>query len=571
MADTRTKSIINERVFQWWDYPIFFLLTATSLGVMLSFFLYWFSFKDWQSHPVSFGLMTVILIVVLANNQGRWFLLYCMRKPRLKHPRPGWRVAVVTTFVPNGEPLEMLERTVNAFVSLDYPHDTWVLDEGDDEKVKALCFRLGANHFSRKNFPQRQSREGTFQSDSKHGNYNVWFHEIGSDHYDIIAAFDPDHIPHSSFLSSVLGYFEDPKVAYVQAPQTYYNQKASFIARGAAEETYAYYSSVQMASYGLGYPIIIGSHNTHRVIALKQIGGFAAHEADDLLITLCYQAAGWKGVYLPQILARGLTPVDWSGYLQQQRRWARSVLDVKLRHSFEHSKALSWKSRIMSFLHGLNYLHRAAMIFFYLFLIGLMLATGTTPKVVSYLTVKKLGILCVVLQLSEFYRQRFYLDPRNEWGFHWRVALLQYAKWPWFLLALADILLDRRVAYILTPKVKFKTQNHLLLMPNLLVAILLCSAWVVGQSLGVTVHPLIYVFALIFVVASIVLIWTEFWEFPPPYQKELQMTSSLNVERSPAAEQPDPVLLASEEDLAGEGEDAPAEIALREGSQNRRT
>jgi hypothetical protein len=108
-------------------------------------------------------------------------------------------------------------------------------------------------------------------------------------------------------------------------------------------------------------------------------------------------------------------------------------------------------------------------------------------------------------------------------------------------------------------------------MPNLLVAILLCSAWVIGQSLGVTVHPLIYVFAAIFVVASIVLIWTEFWEFPRPYQKELQMTSSLNVERSPAAEQPEPLLLASEEDLADEGEDAPAEIALRKGSQNRRT
>ena len=202
-----------------------------------------------------------------------------------------------------------------------------------------------------------------------------------------------------------------------------------------------------------------------------------------------------EGSLLPQILARGLTPVDWGGYLQQQRRWARSVLDIKLRRSFEYSKALSWKSRIMSLLHGLNYLHRAVMIFFGLLLISFMLATGSAPSVVSYPTIRKLAVLCLVLQLCEFYRQRFYLDPRNEWGFHWRVALLQYAKWPWFLLALADVLLDRRVAYILTPKVKSKTQNHLLLMPNLLVAILLCSAWVVGQSLGVTVHPLIYIFA----------------------------------------------------------------------------
>ena len=513
MTDIRTKSITDERVFEWWDYPIFLLLSILSLGAILYFLLHWFRFEDWLLHPVSFPIMTAILLVILTNNQGRWFLLPYMRRPRTMIPRPGWRVAVATTFVPGGEPLEMLKGTVEALIGLDYPHDTWVLDEGDDEKVKALCLELGASHFSRKNRRQHQGAEGTFQSNSKHGNYNAWLNEVGFEGYEFITAFDPDHVPNSTFLSDVLGYFEDEKVAYVQAAQAYCNQKASFIARGAAEETYAYYSSVQMASYGMGYPIIVGSHNSHRVTALKEIGGFAAHDADDLLVTLRYQTAGWKGVYVPQILARGLTPVDWNGYLEQQRRWARSVLDIKLRRHSESSKGLSWKSRIMSLLHGLNYLHRAVMIFFVLFLIGLMLATGRTPAVVSYLTIQKLGILCAVLQLCEFYRQRFYLDPRNEWGFHWRVAFLQYAKWPWFLLALLDVLLGRRVSYILTPKVKSKTRNHLLLMPNLVIIILLCSAWVVGQSLGVTVHPLIYMFAAVFVVASIILIWTQLLGF----------------------------------------------------------
>jgi cellulose synthase (UDP-forming) len=571
MAGMTSRPEIAERVFKWWDYPIFVFLSILSLGAILSFLLNWFSPEDWLLHPVSFPLMTAILLVILTNNQGRWFLLYYMRKPRPMTPRPGWKVAVVTTFVPNGEPLEMLEETVQALVGLDYPHDTWVLDEGDDEKVKALCLKLGASHFSRKNLLQHKAREGTFQSDSKHGNYNVWLHEVGFDGYDFITTFDPDHVPNSTFLGGVLSFFEDEKVAYVQAAQAYYNQKASFIARGAAEETYAYYSSVQMASYGMGYPIIVGSHNSHRVTALKEIGGFAAHDADDLLVTLRYQTAGWRGVYVPQILARGLTPVDWGGYLQQQRRWARSVLDIKLRQHSESSKGLSWKSRIMSFLHGLNYLHRAVIIFFSLFLIGLMLATGRTPAVVSYLTIQKLGILCAVLQLCEFYRQRFYLDPRNEWGFHWRVALLQYAKWPWFLLALLDVLFGRRMPYALTSKVRSNSINHWLLLPNLLIITFLGGAWVVGQSLAVTVHPLVYVFATVFVVASIVLIWTEFWDFPPPYEKQFQITPGLNVNTSPVAEQLEPLLLATNEGLADEGGDEPSEIALRPGPQNRRT
>src|SRR5207302_7238529 len=133
------------------------------------------------------------------------------------------------------------------------------------------------------------------------------------------------------FLSQVLGYFNDPTIGYVQTPQAYYNQHASFIARGAAEEPYGYYSSVQMASYGLGYPIVIGCHNTHRMAALKDVGGFAPHDADDLLITLLYRSRRWNGVYVPRILARGLAPVDWGAYLDQQRRWARSLLDLKIR------------------------------------------------------------------------------------------------------------------------------------------------------------------------------------------------------------------------------------------------
>ena len=133
------------------------------------------------------------------------------------------------------------------------------------------------------------------------------------------------------FLSELLGYFEEGAVGYVQAAQAYYNQRASFIARGAAEETYDYYSSTQMAAYAIGQPAVVGCHNVHRMAALREVGGFAAHDADDLALSMQYHAHGWRGVYVPRILARGLTPVDWNGYLKQQLRWARSVVDVRLR------------------------------------------------------------------------------------------------------------------------------------------------------------------------------------------------------------------------------------------------
>ena len=88
----------------------------------------------------------------------------------------------------------------------------------------------------------------------------------------------------------------------------------------------------------------------------------------------------WQGVYVPEILARGLAPVDWNGYLRQQRRWARSVIDIKLRRSHLAMNNLSLKSRIMSFLHGINYLHRSALIVLMSFLlIGFHACTGRVP------------------------------------------------------------------------------------------------------------------------------------------------------------------------------------------------
>ncbi len=511
----------SEEIFKWWDYPLFIILTGLIWFAIIYFCSYWFSLGDWSYYPVSFSILTFILVVILANNQFQWFLLIFMKRPKLMRARSGLKVGVATTFVPGAEPHEMLEETVTALVALDYPHDTWVLDEGDDPEVKALCRRLGAHHFSRKNLARYQTETGRFQARSKHGNYNAWLYEIGFDQYDIVTAFDPDHVPEPTFLSRVLGYFENQKVGYVQAAQVYYNQNASFIARGAAEETYAYYSSIQMAYYGLGYSIVNGCHNTHRVTALKQVGGFAPHDADDLLITLLYQASGWQGVYVPQILARGLTPVDWNGYLTQQRRWARSVLGIKFRIHPKLSKNLSFGTRAICLLHGVNYIQDSIVNFLGLAVLIFMLATGVTPNALAHLNVPRLAILFGVLQLCNFYRQRFHLDWQNEWGLYWRAAILKYAKWPYIIAAFCEVLLDRRVPYALTLKVKSKTRHRMSLWPHLIVACLILSAWIIGIFTVPHTHPILHIWAAVFVCWSLALVATELLNFPDPYDKAL--------------------------------------------------
>ncbi len=513
-------SIVKEKLFTRADNITFALLTCLCVAAIVIFTRRWFSFWEGGAHLVSFLILTLIVYFKVANSLARWLTLPFMRRPGLMAP-PRLKVAVVTTIVPEAESVEMLEETVRAMAALDYPHDTWVLDEGDDEEVKALCRRHGARHFSRKNLPQYRTRSGAFKVGSKHGNYNAWLYAVGFDRYEIIAAFDPDHVPDASFLERVLGYFEDPGVGYVQVAQAYYNQGASFIARGAAEETYEYYSCTQMAAYHFGHAAIVGCHNTHRVSALREVGGFAAHDADDLLVGLRYQAHLWRGVYVPRILARGVTPVDWNSYLTQQLRWARSVVDIKCRLRRLLDKELSPGRQALSLLHGLFYLQHSVTTFLGLLLLVYMLATGDVPRVVSYDTLGQLSVLCATLQACAFYRQKFYLDPRGEWGTHWRAGLLRYAKWPVFLLALWDVAVGRRVPYAVTRKVRAESRSYLLLIPHALIIVLVCAAWGLGLLLGSSIPALLYWVAAAFVTTSLSLILTDRLHFPAPYDQRL--------------------------------------------------
>jgi cellulose synthase (UDP-forming) len=513
--------VVSERVFRWWDYAIFLALSAWNLVVIASFMSYWFSLEDWLDNPGPIGLLTILLVYNLSLHQLRWFSLLLMRRPKPIQARQGWKVGVVTTFVPEAESFEMLAETLRALIAMEYPHDTWVLDEGDDARVKALCVQLGARHFSRKHLPQCHSAWGVFQSRSKHGNYNAWLYEVGFAHYEIVANFDPDHVPDPAYLVNVLGYFADPTIGYVQAPQVYYNQGASFIARGAAEETYEYYSVSQMASYAMGFPIVTGCHTTHRVAALQEVAGFAAHDGDDLLLTYLYQASGWKGVYVPKILAQGLTPVDWSAYLSQQLRWARSVLDIKFRICPKLMRRLPLRVRVCSVLHGLYYLQGLTTLVG-LMLSAFMLATGIVPQFVSATTALNLLVVYAGMQLGDFYKQRFFLGGSAEGGVHWRAGLLRLAKWPYLMLALVDVIIDRKHPYSITLKVKAQSRQYMLVWPHLAVVGLVSSTWVIGWICAPQCYGIVHVWASMVLVSSLTLMWTDTWTFPAPYDQRLR-------------------------------------------------
>ena len=136
--------MMKEKVFTSSDYAIFMLLTCLSLAAILYFLLHWFSFGDLLAHPIVFFILSLLVLVKIANSQARWFTLLLMKRPHPIMPKPGLQVAVVTTIVPGSESLEMLEQTLKALMAMDYPHDTPFNDRSKEAGFK-LSLSRGAS------------------------------------------------------------------------------------------------------------------------------------------------------------------------------------------------------------------------------------------------------------------------------------------------------------------------------------------------------------------------------------------------------------------------------------------
>lgn len=254
----------------------------------------------------------------------------------------GVRVALLTTIVPSCESVDMLARTLAAMRGIrcgDCPVDVWVLDEGGAQEVRELAGALGVRYFSRHGRADLNTPSGRYRRRTKSGNHNAWL-TVHGDGYDVVGQMDPDHVPGPHFLDRTLGYFDDPDVAFVVAPQVYGDAPGGYVARGAAAQAYLFHGVVQRGGNGLRAPLLIGTNHCYRVTAWQQVGGYQESIIEDHLTSMTVHAAvnpatlhRWKGVYTPDVIAIGQAPATWGDLLTQQRRWSHGVADIVLRQS----------------------------------------------------------------------------------------------------------------------------------------------------------------------------------------------------------------------------------------------
>lgn len=269
------------------------------------------------------------------------------RDPRPVAADPDLRVAFVTTIVPGAEPLTMVERTLRAALAVRHPgtFHVWLLDEGDDEQVRAMCARIGVRHFSRRGRPLDNQPAGPFRARTKHGNHNAWIRAHGAG-YDVLVSVDPDHVPLPGFGEELLGYFRDPDVAFVVGPQIYGNT-GDLVPRWAQAQLELFHSLLQRAGNRLGAAMLVGTNNAIRLEALRSIGGVQDSVTEDLTTGLALHGTSnpatgrrWRSVYVPAAVAVGEGPASWTDYFRQQHRWALGADEVAVRSIFRTARRL---------------------------------------------------------------------------------------------------------------------------------------------------------------------------------------------------------------------------------------
>ncbi|WP_072920652.1 glycosyltransferase family 2 protein [Geodermatophilus obscurus] len=297
---------------------------------------------------LSWWVARIAVFLVVAVEVARLLQVGCLawfasaaEDPVPMRPEADLRVALLTTIVPDREPVDLVARTLAAMREVRHTGrlDVWILDEGDDPDVRRVAEGLGVHHFSRRGHPEFNRPSGPFRARTKAGNHNAWraLHEAS---YDVVGQMDPDHVPLPCFLERTLGYFRDPDTAFVVAPQVYGNMYEGFVPHAAAAQSFVFTGVIQRGGNGLGTPLLIGTNHLYRAAAWAAIGGYQDSLIEDHLTGLTISGTvnpstgrRWRGVYTPDVIAVGEGPTSWTDFFKQQRRWAYGVMDIVLRHS----------------------------------------------------------------------------------------------------------------------------------------------------------------------------------------------------------------------------------------------
>ena len=388
-----------------------------------------------------------------------------------RHREPGSAPEGVSVdvFIPTyREPVDLVRRTLRAAMAIDYPHETWLLDDGNRQEMRALAAEVGARYLAREQ-----------NTDAKAGNLN---NALTHSTAEFVAVFDADHIPMRHALHVLLGFVDDPEIALVQAPQDYYNTTAfQYInseKTGALWHDQSYfYNIAQGCKDAWNASSCVGTSVLYRRSALEAIGGIPWQTVtEDMHTSLLLHKHGWRTVYVNESIAYGIAAVDLGEYYKTRLRWGHGNVHALRHENILICRGLSLKQRLAYLTLGVMYLEGWQQLIMYSVPIYSLL-TGIPPFEITIF-----NVLCMIgyplvgyLLLQEL---------ACGFGRYWLNEMYGMARFPVYITASFALIRDR-MSWRTSSKALKGRVNWALMTPQLAVLALSLAALAYGVARNV--------------------------------------------------------------------------------------
>ena len=437
-------------------------LGMASIGWYLSWWVEHGALTNLLLLPLFVGM--VVYVITQALFPWYIFLQAGKREKGSREAGPEWTVErkrTVDVFLPTfREPIELIEKTIGAVMAIRYPHKTYVIDDGNNDNVRNAALSAGAEYIRR-----------SANQHNKAGNIN---NALKKSSGELVVTFDIDHVPDSDFLAHVIPCFDDPRVGVVQVALDHYNQRESFVAAASSTMSDEFFAATMRGMDRLGCAMVFGSNAVYRRSTLLSMGGYKLGLAEDLNTSIHLHAAGWKSVYIPEILAKGLAPSDLNAFFKQQYKWARGVFDILVNQGPSLIKCLNVRQRICYTTRMTYYLAGPVIAFHILAAILAPLALENLHPVGTYV-MKSIPFLLTYAAVQAYAYRLYALKPGNTRG-ALRGPLLVLASWPVYSLALWRAMVRKEPKFIATPKSSTGRVRTKYIVPQSVAVFLLLSA-----------------------------------------------------------------------------------------------
>ncbi len=379
--------------------------------------------------------------------------LYTAWDTEYEHAKDPHLVLPVDVFVTvAGEPLDVVEETARAALAMDYPdftvyllNDGYVAKKENWQEVEELAARLGIRCITRRT-----------PGGAKAGNINNALRQTKGT---LVTIFDADHVAKPEFLRTMVPYFVDPKMGFVQSPQFYKNRNVNYLAGGAWEQQTLFFGPICKGKNRLNAVTMCGTNMVIRREALTEVGGMCESSiTEDFLTGLFMHERGWRSAYVPKVLAEGLAPEDFLSYYKQQYRWVRGGIDMIFSfglfgRKISFGQKLQYVSSLTFFFSGMFVVLNALIPVVYLY-------TGLAPLVISTMTLTVFFVPYVALTLYVLLRS-------SNGSFTYRALAFSTASFSIHLRALYAVLTGEKTAFSITPKRAVQGNYLKLVIPHL--------------------------------------------------------------------------------------------------------